>query len=136
MVSDKKRVALVVDDEDDAREVVATFLTDLGWDVVEGEKGEDAVSKAAQHAVDLVLLDIMMPDKSGFDALRELRDDHRTSHIPVIMLTAVNDYELGANYSAETIGHRAGTRAPEGFLEKPFRHGEIQELIEGIFEED
>ncbi len=94
------RQVLVVDDEANIRELCRLYLEQDGFAVLEAADGEEAIKTAAQKRPDLVVLDLMLPGKSGFDVCRELRE----MDIPVIMLTARGDevdkilgLELGAD---------------------------------------
>ena len=111
--------AVVADDDADVREVVVGVLEANGWRAIGVEDDEQAVIKALAIQPDLVVLDVLMPRQNGFEALKELRGDPRTAHIPVIMLSAVNEYELGEQKTASSIGIDVGVRAPEAFIEKP-----------------
>src|SRR5579872_2155767 len=98
---DKGRI-LVVDDEADIREGLELLLTSEGYGVELAENGGEGLRKMEQHAYDLVLLDLMMPDRSGMEVLEDVRRrDHET---PIFMITAygsveaaVNALKLGAN---------------------------------------
>ena len=76
---------LVVDDEPSVRESVGYALEQEGFDVTLAEDGEDAETKLEDVAFDLLILDIMMPGKSGLDICREVRSQ---SPVPIILLTA------------------------------------------------
>jgi DNA-binding response OmpR family regulator len=95
---------LVVDDEPDAVELVSFNLKAAGYEVVTAEDGAEAIRKARQHAPELILLDVMLPEVDGLEVCKLLRRDPATSGIPVIMLTAkaaeidrVLGLELGAD---------------------------------------
>jgi DNA-binding response OmpR family regulator len=95
---------LVVDDSPENRDVLSRRLARKGFQVLQAEGGSQALEIVARQKVDLVLLDIMMPDMDGFEVLRRLRVDHSASQLPVIMQTAksesedmVEALELGAN---------------------------------------
>jgi CheY-like chemotaxis protein len=80
---------LIIDDEDDIREVAALSLeTVAGWDVVTANSGAKGLLRAVEHLPDAVLLDVMMPGMDGPTTFRELRKNPVTAHIPVILLTA------------------------------------------------
>ena len=113
------RKVLIVDDETIVRASVRAVLEEAGWEAVEGRDGDEAVAIAIQEDPDLVLLDVSMPKMDGFDALRELREDQRTAHIPVVMFTGINDFDLGNHHDGESIGQQAGVMPPDGFIEKP-----------------
>jgi CheY-like chemotaxis protein len=83
------RRILIIDDEDDIREVAGLSLeTVAGWEVVLADSGAQGLARAAEHQPDAVLLDVMMPGMDGPTTFRELRKNPITSHIPVILLTA------------------------------------------------
>lgn len=91
---------LVVDDE---RDILALLRFQLGmqhYQVLTASTGEQAIAKAVEEQPDLITLDIVLPDRSGFSVLRELKARPETSHIPVIILSVVQDetsgYHLGA----------------------------------------
>src|SRR5918997_668451 len=80
---------LIVDDEDDVREVAGLSLGHVGgMEVVEASSGAEAVARAAAEKPDFVLLDMMMPGMDGPATLRALRDDPATASIPIVFLTA------------------------------------------------
>jgi len=93
---------LVIDDELDIREGLELLLTSEGYSVDSAQNGTEGQARLEQHAYDLVLLDLMMPDKSGMDVLSEVR--RRDRETPIFMITAYGSVEaavealkLGAN---------------------------------------
>ncbi len=95
---------LVVDDEEDLLELVHYNLGNYGYKVDCVTSGEDALEKIRSIPPDLILLDLMLPGIDGLDVCRIVKNDSKTSHIPVIMLTArgeeadiVTGLELGAD---------------------------------------
>jgi two-component system, cell cycle response regulator DivK len=78
---------LVVDDYQDAREMYAEYLQFSGFRVAEARNGNEAVEKAFELRPDLILMDLSLPGKDGWEATRELKADDRTRHIPVVALT-------------------------------------------------
>lgn len=95
---------LVVDDNDLNREVLARFFDMRGYAVIGAEDGRQALEIVETHAIDLVLLDWMMPEMSGLDVLKEMRQRRSPSELPVIMVTAKDQTEdvvaalkIGAN---------------------------------------
>jgi len=119
-MKNKAKRILVVDDETLIRVNVGDLLRACGFDVSEASDGAEATRLAESENPDVILLDVNMPRVDGFTALKHLREDPTTAHIPVVMLSNINDYELGANYDPESIATHTGVRAPEAFLEKPF----------------
>jgi len=84
---------LVVDDNEMNRDMLSRRLKRQNYDVIIAEDGEQALRIVKDHPFDLVLLDIMMPNISGYDVLERLKADAETAHIPVIMISAVDDLE-------------------------------------------
>ncbi len=84
---------LAVDDDDLNRDMLMRRLDKLGYEVLEAGTGREALAKLKDGTYDLVLLDIIMPDLDGFQTLEFMKADPRLKHIPVIMLTALDDVE-------------------------------------------
>jgi two-component system alkaline phosphatase synthesis response regulator PhoP len=79
---------LVVDDEDDIRELCRVNLEFEGFEVVDAANGTTALELAGRARPDVVFLDLMMPAMDGWEVLRRLKDDDATAAIPVVLLTA------------------------------------------------
>jgi CheY-like chemotaxis protein len=80
---------LIIDDEDDIREVAALSLESVaGWDVITASSGSQGLARAIEHQPDAILLDVMMPGMDGPTTFRELRKNPATAKIPVLLLTA------------------------------------------------
>ncbi len=79
---------LVVEDEKDLADLITYNLERNGYDAISAGDGQAALDLAIKHLPDLVLLDLMLPGLDGTEVARKLKSDSRTSHIPVIMLTA------------------------------------------------
>jgi diguanylate cyclase (GGDEF)-like protein len=95
---------LLVDDEETNRDALSRRLVRKGFTVLTAESGRDALAMIGAHRVDAVLLDVMMPEMSGIETLRLLRESRSAAELPVIMVTAkdrsedvVEALELGAN---------------------------------------
>jgi len=96
---------LIVDDEEIIRKFLRINLVKLGHEVMEAMDGVQALDQLGKDNYDLVICDILMPNKNGWEVLKEVRSNPKTKDIPVIFLTAKNEdadmfkgYELGANY--------------------------------------
>ncbi len=112
-----RTVVLVVEDEEAIRELVATYLEQEGFAVLAAPDGTSMRSTLAENSVDLIVLDVRLPDEDGFDLVRELR---RTRDTPVILLTgkaAPVDRIVGLELGADD------------YLAKPF---ELRELLARI----
>src|SRR5438034_3781891 len=101
---------LIVDDNPQNVELLQAFLESLPVRIVTAIDGLDALQKVAEHQPDLVLLDIMMPQMSGFQVCRRLKGDPKTRDIQVLMVTALN--ELGDIEQANECG-------TDDFVSKP-----------------
>ncbi|MBP2111920.1 response regulator transcription factor [Paenibacillus silagei] len=95
------KTILIVEDEDILREIMKDYLLEEGYRVIEAIDGKQAVSLFQEHEVDLILLDIMLPELDGWSVCRRIR---KTSNVPIIILTARSDeddtllgFELGAD---------------------------------------
>ena len=82
---------LVVDDDPDARVMYSGYLRTQGWRVITAADGRGAIDKAAELIPDAVVLDLAMPRVDGWTVLKQLRNSSWTAHIPIIILTALND---------------------------------------------
>ena len=78
---------LIVDDDEDLRAVVREELEKASYYVMEAEDGKEALEVASKRSLDLILLDINLPDMTGYDVLKRLRKDPDLQSIPVILLT-------------------------------------------------
>jgi len=83
---DRPRV-LLVDDYPDAREMYTEYLEFSGFEVVEAGNGMEALQRAVDTAPDIILMDLSLPVMDGWEATRRLKEDARTSSIPVVALT-------------------------------------------------
>jgi two-component system, cell cycle response regulator DivK len=84
----ERPLVLIVEDQADLRELYAQELTISGFDVIQAANGADAITHTADHIPDVVLMDLSLPIVDGWEATRRLKHDQRTSHIPVVALTA------------------------------------------------
>jgi CheY-like chemotaxis protein len=99
------RKILVVDDEEVIRKFLRIHLAKLGYEVKEAADGEQAIEQLGKDDFDLLICDIMMPKKDGWEVIKEAKSNPKMKDIPVIVLTAkIEDsdmfkgYDLGANY--------------------------------------
>jgi len=120
-----KRI-LIVDDEEVIRKFLKIHLSKLGYEVTEAEDGEKAIEKIGGGKFDLIICDVMMPNKNGWEVIKEVKSNPELNEIPIILLTAKNDevdmfkgYELGANY----------------YMTKPFTKDQLLYGLKLMFEE-
>ena len=120
-MSNKK--VLVVDDEANLTRSVAFILRREGYDVEVASNGEEAIAKAQRSKPQLMLLDIMMPKKNGYEVCQEIREDPALRDIYIIILTAKGqevDREKGMAMGADD------------FITKPFSPAFIVEKVDAI----
>jgi CheY-like chemotaxis protein len=88
----KTPVILVVDDNRENLELLEAYLEDLDCRAIPAYDGPEALDSVKKDKPDLILLDIMMPKMSGFEVCRRIKNDPATNHIPIIMVTALNEF--------------------------------------------
>lgn len=107
---------LIVDDEPDINTILVAYLKANGYATVSAADGVEAIDLAQSEAPDLILLDVMMPEMSGYQVARLLKDDPATKNIPVVMVTAKTQQ------SDRYWGLDSGAAA---YLHKPFELPEV-----------
>jgi two-component system sensor histidine kinase/response regulator len=112
---------LIVDDVPKNIQLLGKILDNKGYQIVAVTKGDQVVKAAKKHTPDLILLDIMMPEKSGFEVCKELKADDELSEIPVIFLTARSEEEDIIK------GLKLGGA---DYVTKPFNSGELLARID------
>lgn len=113
---------LVVDDLEASRFIAASWLRRSGHTVIEAATAAEALSALAAHRVDLVLLDVHLPDMSGFDVTERIKADPRTSSIPVVLISAMH---------IETEDKISGLRrGADAYLVEPLDPGELIANVE------
>ena len=111
---------LIVDDEEQMREMIRNILTNEGYHVLEAADGFEAIQRIEYHEIHFVILDVMMPKLDGYETLDILR---KQSGLPVLMLTAKSEE------SDKVEGLRAGA---DDYLTKPFGRDELLARMEAI----
>lgn len=111
---------LLIEDEPNIIEAISFILSRDGWSVSTHSNGHDAVDVVLGEPPDLLILDVMLPGKSGFDILKELRETTDLETLPVLMLTA-----RGQKADRE-MAERAGASR---FMTKPFSNAEVLEAV-------
>lgn len=116
------RSIVVADDDPDILSIVSMSLETQGWDVHKATNGREAVDLAAQHHPNLILMDMMMPIMSGYEAVAELKARDDTKEIPIVGLSAK---------AMATDMERATDVGIDGYITKPFRIAQVLSVIEG-----
>ncbi|WP_421703402.1 response regulator transcription factor [Aliiroseovarius sp.] len=111
---------LVIEDEPNIVEAISFILSRDGWDVSTHANGETAADTVRGGAPDVLILDVMLPGRSGFEILQELRGEEATANLPVLMLTA-----RGQKKDRELADRLGVTR----FMTKPFANADVLEAV-------
>ena len=148
-MSDPKEI-LIADDSEATVVFLAQIVEDNGYRFRAAKNGKEANMAIKERRPDLVLLDIMMPRKSGINVFQEMKEDPDLKEIPIIIITGASeitgvDIKTGEEDAKETYGDDVGRRfgaalreklnglTPDGFIEKPidpaFLSGKIKELL-------
>ena len=117
-------IILVIDDNADVRLYVRDTLP-VSYEVIEAGDGAEGISRAQEAIPDLIISDVMMPKQDGYEVCRVLKSDERTSHIPVILLTA----KAASENKIEGL-----ERGADDFLVKPFEPGELVARVNNLVE--
>lgn len=112
-----KPTILIADDEKTILSLLEAMLSDMNATLIKAENGEDAIQKAFLYKPDLIVTDIVMPRKNGFDVCREIRNNPETQQTPIILLSA-----LGDEYNKIT-GFEEGA---DDYLVKPFNTEDLK----------
>ena len=112
------KTILVVDDEPNVRDYLANLLEDAGFNVITAGDGHEALTIIKEKRPDFISLDLVMPKKSGHKLLYELRKDQDLSKIPVVIVTAHAQDELGQGDLQDIMDNRI-ISGPGVYLEKP-----------------
>ncbi len=126
-MSDKKKI-LVVDDEPDFASIVQGNLEKEGFEVEVAYNGVEGLEKVKANPPDAIVLDVMMPEKDGYEMCKDLKEDEKLANIPVLLLTAVADHVSSTRYS-----HYGGmSTEADDYLPKPASAEQITESIKGL----
>jgi two-component system alkaline phosphatase synthesis response regulator PhoP len=126
----KKRV-LVVDDEPDFCEIVKAYLEKEGFEVELAYDGVEGLEKVKANPPDVIVLDVMMPEKDGYAVCAELKADEKYSGIPIVLLTAVSSHVGTTKYSH----HDGLSTEADDYLPKPASAEEITSSVKGLLED-
>ncbi len=117
------RQVLLIEDEPNIIEAISFILSRDGWDVKSHSNGHDAMDVVRAQRPDVVILDVMLPGRNGFDILADIRADPELGQVPVLMLTArgqVKDREMA---------ERAGA---SHYMIKPFSNAEVLDVVRSL----
>jgi DNA-binding response OmpR family regulator len=119
---------LVVDDDPDLVESVTMILESRNHEVIQAYGGIEGLEKAKAEKPDAIILDVMMPDKDGYEVCKELKGDPEYSEIPILLLTAVVSQIPSSTYTS-----RMGMETEaDDYIDKPVEPGELAKLVERL----
>ncbi|GAB2612706.1 hypothetical protein GCM10027035_06370 [Emticicia sediminis] len=119
---DNENILLIVDDNEDIRQYLRSIF-EKEYKIIEAVNGKDGIEKATAQVPDIIISDLMMPEMDGFEFCKILKADEKTSHIPIIMLTAK------ANIESRIEGLELGA---DDYLTKPFNSQEMQARVKNL----
>lgn len=119
---------LIVDDDSDFVEAVTMILNSKKFEVATAYNGREGLKKVKTELPDLIVLDVMMPEKDGYAVCKELKSDPQWNHIPILLLTGVVSHISTTRYTQE-MGME--TEADD-FLDKPVEPEVLVKRIEAL----
>ncbi len=124
----EKAKILIVDDDPDFVETTKLVLESKPYEVVTAQDGNEGIVKARQEKPDLIILDIIMPVKDGFNAAEEIKKDAELSKIPVIILTSFSE-----NVGSTTLSRSQGlTLDTEDYIDKPVAPDDLLKRVDKL----
>ena len=121
----EQKLILVVDDDPDLVEAVSMKLEAKNYRVAKAYDGVEAMDRIKEEKPDLVILDVMMPRKNGWDVCDEIKNDDALKEIPVVLLTAVADSVKTTSYTH----HNGKTTLADDYIPKPIDLDELMEIV-------
>ena len=124
-MSNRSNVVLIAEDDGELRELVCTELESEGFQVVSVTNGEEAISKTRSLKPDVIVMDLNMPVMNGIEAIKKLKTDHATSHIPIVVGTVVEEKEdIVKSFEAGAIA----------YITKPYFMPELKAKINSVLQ--
>ena len=114
---------LVVDDEEDVLEIMDVILSVEGYEVAQAKDGNEALELMDDNNYDIVILDVMMPNKSGLEVVRDMKKNKRLRNVPIIIFTALGtSVRMMLNEENQA----------DDYIQKPFSRKDVVNKIEKI----
>jgi two-component system alkaline phosphatase synthesis response regulator PhoP len=124
-----EKTALIIDDEPDITTYHGTVLADNGWQVQTANSGNEGLELAKQHKPDVVLLDVMMPERGGLSTLIGFRKDENLRDVPVVLVTGIQE---SLTQDFEKFLDRFKNYNPDGYVEKPIDPDKLVEMLDEL----
>jgi DNA-binding response OmpR family regulator len=122
----KKPIILIADDDPEILTMLGIRLSKKGYQVLEAVDGNQTLNLAHKHHPDLVLLDVMMPGKNGWEVAKELRAAEEFSNVGIVMLTAIG--EKVNEMTSPLYG-------ADAYVDKPFDFSDLEKKIKDVLSE-
>ena len=119
---------LIVDDDPDVREAVKIILETQPYELIFASNGEECLEQVKKNTPDLIILDLLMPKKDGFEVIKELRGHPSYPRIPILVLTVVKKEAAGRRYELET----ALRMDVDDYIEKPIQPDDLVDRVKRI----
>jgi|Deesub1362A_J573_1020465.scaffolds.fasta_scaffold00179_42 CheY-like chemotaxis protein len=136
---------LIVDDDPDSASYLRDILEDHGFSAVSAHDGEEGLEVSRRERPDLILLDLMMPRKTGIRMFQELKKDPELREIPVVVVTGISqatgvdfrDFLFKQPDKEKAVGTHGLTQytAPDGYVEKPIDPDELMRVVRKALQE-
>ena len=114
-----KRI-LVVEDQEDNRQILRDLLTSVGYELIEAVDGEQGVAAATAQHPDLILMDIQLPVLDGYEATRRIKADPKLKHVPIIVITS---------YALSGDEEKARLAGCDAYVSKPFSPRQLLAMV-------
>jgi two-component system, cell cycle response regulator DivK len=121
--ADLRRTILVVDDFDDTRLLLRTWLERRGFRVIEAEDGFEAIDRAETEFPDLIIMDVQMPQLDGLSATRRIRQVKELGHVPIVAVSA---------YGADQFREQALAAGCDEYVSTPFEPAALEGIIRSL----
>ncbi len=124
-----KREAVVIDDEVDLTTFIGSILEENDFEVATANDATTGEALARERVPDIILIDLMMPGRSGVQLFSRLRRNEITRNIPMVMVTGIKE-KMGVDWGEVVDGLKA--RRPDGFVEKPIEPDRLMNVVNGV----
>lgn len=123
MADEAKTTVLVADDDPEIRTLLTLRLKKAGYEVFDASDGEQTLAAVREHKPDLVVLDVMMPGKNGWEVAKELRKDDAHANLGIVMLTAI-----GERINEMT----SPLYGADEYVDKPFEFADLEAKLQQV----
>ena len=124
-----KKKILIVDDEPEQIEFAAMVMQENGYIPISASDGKEGMKKVHTEKPDLILLDILMPEKGGLGMYKDLKQNEETRNIPVVIVTGV---ARGGDFQDRMIRQDENLPPPDGYIEKPMNPDAVGKLVNDL----